>query len=107
MYISPETKLPDYVGPKFHVPDSEAQGDTIDINDNLSAAGGDGIIKRQAASTLAVTGVPVGNRQSEQSSLARKPIAARAMREGVTVPPRDLDVLRGMIVIADDSRPGC
>jgi hypothetical protein len=48
MYISPETKLPDYVGPKFHVTDSEAQGDTIDINDNLSAAGGDGIIKRQS-----------------------------------------------------------
>jgi hypothetical protein len=48
MYISPETQLPNYVGPKFHVPDSIAQGDTIDNNDNLPGAGGDGIIKRQA-----------------------------------------------------------
>jgi hypothetical protein len=40
MQISPITKFPDYTGPKLHVPDSIAQGDTIDNNDNLPDAGG-------------------------------------------------------------------
>jgi hypothetical protein len=49
MQISPITKFPDYTGPKLHVPNSIAQGDTIDNNDNLPDAGG-GVVAMKSPS---------------------------------------------------------
>jgi hypothetical protein len=51
MQISIVTTLPNYHGPKLHVPDSIAQGDTIDSNDNLPDAGG-GVVARESTSPL-------------------------------------------------------
>jgi hypothetical protein len=49
MQISPITKFPDYTGPRLHVPNSIAQGDTIDNNDNLPDAGG-GVVAMKSPS---------------------------------------------------------
>lgn len=49
MQISPITQFPDYTGPRLHVPNSIAQGDTIDSNDNLPDAGG-GVVAMKSPS---------------------------------------------------------
>jgi hypothetical protein len=48
VYNRDVSEFPGYSHPKLHVPDSIAQGDTIDNNDSLPDAGGDGIITRQS-----------------------------------------------------------